>query len=204
MIARKHLFIAIPAVVLLAVAYALYAGYDKLRQQRVVLGLVADSTVQLRHALTNPPPPALVQHLEANLQAARAPRDPQLAAAAEQYLHTAREIVRRRAATEALAQEAAQGRQALAAHLARASSRNSSWIHQATELRKKVDDVHFDLGRALKALDELLRDLPQAAQGLPPDTVIEPAAVQQARTRAQADAARAVAELAKARQLPGA
>ncbi|MGQ0651269.1 MAG: hypothetical protein ACT4P4_03215 [Betaproteobacteria bacterium] len=37
----------------------------------------------------------------------------------------------------------------------------------ATELRKGVDRVHFDLGLSLKALDEPLRDLPQSTQGLP-------------------------------------
>jgi bacterioferritin-associated ferredoxin len=190
-ISRRHLVLGAIALAVALVLYALFAVYDKRRQQRAVIALVAQSTAQLRDALGNAPPAGLAERLDASLQAAKAPRDPQLAAAAEQYLHTAREIARRRAAAGKLGHDAAQARQALAAHLARASSRNAAWIHQATELRKKVEQAHFDLGLALKATDGLLRDLPQAAQGLPPEVVIDPAAVQQARARTQAEAKQA-------------
>ena len=191
------------ALAAVLVAYAVYAAYDQRRQERLVLQLVADGTAQLRDALAKAPAPGVLEQVDANLQAIRAPRVPQLASAAEQYLHSVREIVRRRLASEKLAQDAGQRRQAMAGHLARASSRNSGWIHQATELRKALDHAYFDLGLALKALDELLRDLPKTTQGLPPDAVIDAASVQQARARAQEEAGRYAAEHARARQLPG-
>lgn len=203
MISRRHFALGAVALAALLIAYAVYAAYDKRRQERMLLQLVADSTSQMRDALARPPAPGELERVDANLQAVKAPRVPELAAAAEQYLHTVREIVRRRVASEKLAQEAAQSRQAMAGHLARASSRNSAWIHQATELRKALDRAHFDLGLSLKALDELLRDVPQVTRGLPPDAVIDSATVEQARARAQEDARRAAAEHARARQLPG-
>jgi hypothetical protein len=184
MISRRPLVLVAVALAAVLVAYGVYAAYDQRRQERLVLQLVADSTSQLRDALAKAPAPGVLEQVDANLQAIRAPRVPQLASAAEQYLHSVREIVRRRVASEKLAQDAGQSR-------------------QATELRKALDHAYFDLGLALKALDELLRDLPKTTEGLPPDAVIDAASVQQARARAQEEARRYAAEHARARQLPG-
>src|SRR5690348_7729236 len=56
-----------------------YAAYEKRSQQHKVAALVGDTTARLREALGPSPTPQLVSALEANLQAAKAPRDPELA-----------------------------------------------------------------------------------------------------------------------------
>lgn len=198
---RKHLIVGGAVLVAAAAGYWAWAGYEKLAQQRSVIQSVAQATTELRNALASAPAPGATERIDAALERARAPRDPQLAEAAQQYLTTAREIVRRRAATDKLSQDAAQARQALAAHLAHASGRGAGWIHQATELKKTVEGRYFDLGSALKAQADLLYGLPASEKGLAPDLVLEPEVALKVRQQVLEQAARATAELQKARRL---
>jgi hypothetical protein len=200
---------AVVAALVLAIAggtgYWLYAAKQKKEQQRALAALLGDTTVQLRKALNGPPPPDLVSKIDGNLKAAKAPRDPALADAAEHYIHGAREIVRRRADAERLAREAAMSRRALAMHMAAASARDSYWIRVATDLKKRVERDHFDLDVSLKALSELLMTLPEAQKRLEPHVdaslLLEEAERRNARARAQEAAKRAADELEKARRL---
>src|SRR5437867_4659156 len=101
-----------------------YTKSQKRSQQHKVAELVRDTTEQLREALAPRPSAVIVARIDANLQAARAPRDPQLAEAAELYIIGAREIAKRRIDAERLSRQAAASRQALAGHMARAARRN--------------------------------------------------------------------------------
>src|SRR5439155_78156 len=94
----------IAAVALAVVGYLTYAGAQKRAQQRQVAEMVRDTTEKLRQALAAKPAPELVAGIDANLKAARAPRDPGLADAAEHYILGAREIARRRRAADELNQ----------------------------------------------------------------------------------------------------
>src|SRR5438067_11138983 len=79
---NKSLSLALAIVVFtLAVVFGRmgYAAYDKRAQQRNVAALVGDSTAKLREALGAKATPGLVNELDANLRAAKAPRDPELA-----------------------------------------------------------------------------------------------------------------------------
>jgi hypothetical protein len=200
---------AIVAAVVLAIAggtgYWLYVEKQKKEQQRALVALLGDTTVQLRQALNGPPPPDLVSKIDGNLKAAKAPRHPALADAAEHYIHGAREIVRRRVDAERLAREAAMSRRALAMHMAAASGRDSYWIRVATDLKKRVERDHFDLDLSLKVLSELLFTLPEAQKRLAPHVdaslLLEEAVRREARERAQESAKRAAAELEKVRRL---
>jgi hypothetical protein len=200
---------AVVAAVVLAIAggtgYLLYAGKQKKAQQHAVAALLGDTTVQLRKALNGPPPPDLVSKIDGNLKAAKAPRDPALADAAEHYIHGAREIVRRRADAERLAREAAMSRRALAMHMAAASRRDTYWIRVATDLKKRVERDHFDLDVSLKALSELLLTLPDAQKRLEPHVdgslLLAEAERRTARARAHEAAKRAADELEKSRRL---
>jgi len=198
--------VGLVAVVALAVAgYLTYAAAQKRAQQRQVAEVVRDTTEKLRQALAAKPAPELVAGIDANLKAARAPRDPGLADAAEHYILGAREIARRRVDAERFARQAAASRQALAGHMARAARRNDGWMRDALALKKKVETDYFDLGVTLKAMDDLLFRLQDSEKRLEPrlgtDSLLEAAAVASARKQAQDEARRATDELNQLRRI---
>jgi hypothetical protein len=200
---------AIIAALVLAVAggsaYWIHAKKQKDEQQRLVAALLGDTTTQLRKALSGPVPPEIVAHLDGNLKQAKAPRDRELAEAAGEYIHGAREIVRRRVDADRLAREAAMSRRALAMHMAAASGRDTYWIRVATDLKKRVERDHFELEVSLKALSELLFTLPESQKRLEPRVgsalLLETKEMLAARERAQEAAKRFADELEKTRRL---
>src|SRR5690348_12625837 len=139
-----------------------YSAYEKRSQQHKVTALVADTTAKLREALGASPTPQLVGALDANVQAAKAPRDPELADAAELYIVSAREIARRAVKVHELERQAAASRQALTGHMARAAWRNDAWMRDAIALKKRVESEHYELGITLGALDQLLYTFPDS------------------------------------------
>ena len=199
----------IVAAVVLAIAggagYYFYAQKAKKEQQRKVTELVADTTGLLRKALTAPPSAELVARIDGNLKAAKAPRDPMLTGAAEEYIHDAREIVRRRNDAERLTREAAMNRRALSMHMAAASGRDTYWIRVATDLKKRVERDHSDLDTSLKVLSTLLFNLPESQKRLEPlvgaPLLLEESERRAARERAEETAKRAHEELEKVRRL---
>jgi len=196
---------AIVALVVAGLAYMAYGAAQKRSQQRQVKELVVDTTDKLRQVLVAKSAPDLVAPLDANLKAARAPRDPKLADAAEHYILGAREIARRRADVERLSRQAAASRQALASHMAHAGHRGTGWLNQAVVLKKRVEDEHFSLGLALKAMDELLFTLPDAERRLAPhvgrEALIEASVRDSARKQTQDDLRRANDDLERMRRL---
>jgi len=198
----------IAGVVVLAAAiggWVAYSSSQKAQQQAAIRQLVADSTTLLREALTKTPTAEAASRLDANLQAIKAPSERAFADAAEHYILGAREIVRRRLDATRLIAEAAAGRQGLAAHMARPSVPRERWIHTAGEMKRRIEGQHADLGRMLKALEDLLFSMPEASKNLAPfvapDLLIEEDVIAAARKRGQAEAARAVEDLQKARDL---
>lgn len=206
MLARGKLVVA---VVVLAIAggtgYYLFAQKQKKEQQRKVAELVADTTASLRKALTAPPSAELLARIDGNLKAAKAPRDPLLSSAAEDYIHDAREIARRRGDAERLTREAAMNRRALTMHMAAASGRDTYWIRVATDLKKRVERDHSDLDTSLKVLSTLLFNLPESQKRLEPlvggALLLEDGERRAARERVQENAKRAHEELEKVRRL---
>lgn len=194
----------IAIVALVVVGYLTYAAMQKRAQQRHVAEMVRDTTEKLRVALAAKPAPELIAAIDANLKAARAPRDPALADAAERYILGAREIARRRVDAERLMRQAAASRAALGGHMARAARRNDAWLRDAIVLKKRVEADYFDLDLSLKALDDLLFKLPDAEKLLAPrvdaDFVLDAAAIQSARQQAEAGKRRAAEELNQARR----
>ena len=200
---------AVAVAVALAVAggtgYWLYAEKQKSDQQRLVVALLGDTTKQLRQALNGPPVADMVSKIDSNLKLAKAPRHPDLALAAEHYIHGAREIARRRTDAERFAREAAMSRRALAMHMSAASSRDPYWIRVAYDLKRRVERDHFDLETSLKALQHLLRTLPEAQKDLAAHVdaslLLEEAERRNAHERAEQEAKRAADELDKVRRL---
>src|SRR5574341_147027 len=200
---------AVVAVVALALAggtgYYLYAEKQKKAQRAQVVALVQDTTQQLRKALSAPPSPDMVTHIDSNLKLAKAPREPQLANAAEHYIQGAREIVRKRSDAERLAREAAMSRRALAMHMKAAARRDTYWIRVASDLKKRVERDHYELDLSLKSLSELLFTLPESQKRLEPHVgaalLLEDAERRAARERAQEAQKRAHEELEQVRKL---
>jgi hypothetical protein len=207
MVARN---LAWPAgIIALAVAavvgYMAYGAAQKRAQQREVTQLVRDSTERLRQALGPNASPELVSTLDTNLRSVKAPRDPALADAAEQYITGAREIARRRVAVAELERKAAASRAALAGHMAHASRRNDAWLRDAVALKKQVESQHYELNLTLKALDELLFTLPESEKPLAPrvgtDALLETGFADSARKQVQAETQRAAEELGRVRNI---
>lgn len=200
---------AVVAVVALALAggtgYYLYAEKQKKAQRAQVVALVQDTTQQLRKALSAPPSPDMVTHIDSNLKLAKAPREPQLANAAEHYIQGAREIVRKRSDAERLAREAAMSRRALAMHMKAAAHRDTYWIRVASDLKKRVERDHYELDLSLKTLSDLLFTLPEAQKRLEPHVgaalLLQDAERRAARERAQEAQKVAHEELEQVRKL---
>ena len=181
-----------------------YAHYDKRVQQHKVTALVGDTTAKLREALGAQPTPQIVSALEANLEAAKAPRDPELADAAGLYIVGAREIARRMVNVRELERQAAASRQALTGHMARAAWRNDAWMRDAIALKKRVEAQHYELGVTLGALDHLLYTFPDSEKRLQPrvdpSLLLETSFVDATRAQLKEEGYKAHDELMKVRR----
>jgi hypothetical protein len=148
-------------VVVVGVGYGGYRFFKDRADQRAVVEVVGETTSQLREALKTASPEAAGK-IDEKLKIARSWRNVYMADAAEHYLVGAREIAKRRADAARNAQRFATARRTLSAHMNRAGARDSSWIRSASQLKKEVDQAHFELETSLKALAELLQSLPEA------------------------------------------
>jgi hypothetical protein len=184
------------------VGYVLHTTTKQRSEARALVSVVGDTTGDLRDGLKRASPQVL-EKIEGNLRVARTWSNPELAEATEIYLVGAREIMRRRADADRLAQKAAASRAALAAHMNHAGQRNTQWIRAAVELKKRAERDHFDLDVQLKALAELLETLPQAHKRLAPHVQESLLLEEDLRARAWrdviAEAKRQSAELEKVR-----
>jgi len=201
----KAIIAALVLAISAGVGYYLYVGKQKKEQRDNVVALLGDTTKHLRAALNGQPAPELVSRIDANLKLAKAPHYPELANAAEHYIHGAREIARKRADAERLAREAAMSRRALAMHMSVASQRDSYWIRVAADLKKRVERDHHDLDVSLKALSHLLYTLPDSQKDLAAHVdaslLLGDSERRKARERAEEAAKRASDELEKVRRL---
>ena len=192
-------------ILVVIIATNLIRGHRKKVEDDRVAVMVADATVQLRQALGGAPSGAGIAKLDEYLQTAKSSTNAAAGSAAEQYLIGAREIARRRADSERLAREAAAARNALAGHMRRAERRNTTWIRDAAELKRRVETSHAALDRSLKTLDELLGNLPEAEKRLAPhvaaSALLGAPEIDAARARAQDQSKRAASELEQVRRI---
>jgi len=193
------------ALVVGGLGYFAWAGAQKRAQQRQVTALVADATGKLKEALGRRATRELVDAIDADARAVKAPRDPLLASSAEQYIVASREIVRRRSDADRLLRQAASSRRALEVHMTRGSRRSEGWFKEALELKTRVEIDHSDLSSAFKAYDDLLFDMSEMSKGLAPRIgeapLLDRASINTARKQGQAEAANATRELERVRRL---
>ena len=205
LVGRKIVVAALALAIAGGTGYYLYAAKQKREQQRRVAALLADTTTLLRKALSAPPAAEVLGRIDGNLKAAKGPGDRELAAAAEDYIHGAREIVRHRGNAERLTREAAMSRRALSMHMGAASGRDTYWIRVASDLKKRVERDHQELEVSLKTLSHLLFTLPVAQKELAPHVeaalLLDDGERRKAREEVDAAAKRANDELEKVRRL---
>jgi hypothetical protein len=210
--------LVVVALVVLAVAAAGwwgYAAHQKREQQKAIVALVADTSAQLRAGLTATTggPDAARKFDEQSAAAERnysafknldSSRQEALAEAADDYLLTGREILKRVAAVQRYQLMLAESQQALIDHM-RADDHSGAWVQQAVKAQERAKKDHRDLGLATDALDKLLKSLPDSQKKIAP--YVEPAlligddAIAAARDRALESFKRATAEIEKTSRL---
>ena len=200
--------VAAAALVLFVVAaagYWVHAAWAKRAEEQHIAALLRDTTDALRRGLAPGAPPALVDRIDASLQAAKAPHDRSLAEAAGLYILSARELVRRRVQLERLERQAAQSRAALAGHMQRGGRRNDAWFRVALELKQHVERDHRELDIALKTIEELLYGLAETQRGLAPQVapglLLDEAERRKALAQIEQEGKQAAAALDKSRAL---
>lgn len=206
---RKLVLVAIAAVIVVLAAIVgviAYKGHKKQLDETAIVAAVGESSLILREVLGEQPPADAAARLDAHLQRIKAAERTPLADAAEGYVLGAREIARRRAEAARLAAPAAAARQALLAHLAAGGRRNDAWFRTAGELKKRVENAHYELNAALKTLDSLIEGMDESRKALGPlvgdKALVAAAALGAAREGVREELKRSAAELERARQIP--
>jgi len=217
---RTAVFGLIALLIVSALGYWGVGAYRKVQQQKAVSALVADSSRRLETALaleaeaagTSSPQnvAALDEHAQevdrhvVELRDLGESPNRALAAAADEYLLTVRQILRQQAASYRYRLQVAASEAALREHMRAAGRRSGAWIDQAVRLKERMERNYFDYRVSAEALQRLLVSYPSARKGLsaqlrtplPSDDVVE-----DARKRALANYKRIAANVEQARQL---
>jgi hypothetical protein len=206
---RKLALLGIAAAVLLAAALAgwfAWKGHKQKQDESAAIAAVVEATLLLRQALDAQAPTGAAAALDARVKAIQAGSRTPLADAAEDYVSGAREIARRRADAQRLEPAAAASRRTLLAHLEASNRRGGAWFRTAGELKKRMENAHFELNTSLKTLDTLIDGMHESRKNMLPlvgeQRVVEAAALTAGRQRAQAELKRSTEELERARQIP--
>jgi hypothetical protein len=208
------------AVVVAALAYFAYSAHQKRELRARVVDIVAKSSRQMDETLgadVSAPAAGLAERLEAgvartegSLQQLRllaAYRDPALLEAADPYVASVLEVLRRQSGAVRHRLRFIEDRDALNEHMARAGTRAENWFAEAIRLRQRLEQDYFDYQLAATSLGNMLTGLIDArreiAAQLPAVPLPEEMAVIRARERTLVAAGAAKKELEAARRLVG-
>lgn len=213
---RTKLIVAALALLVAAAAgWWGYAEHQKREQRKAITALVSDSAAQLQAGLAaTAEGPEAVRKLDEQVASAdhdlsalkgmNASRQPEFAEAADDYLLTSREILKRLAAVQRYRLLLSESQQALIDHM-RADDHSGAWVQQAVKAQERTKKDHRDLRLATDALDKLLQSLPDSQRKIAPyveaTTLIGSDAIAAARTRALDSFKRATAEIEKTSRL---
>jgi len=218
---KRTVIAAVAAVVAVGFAFAGYAAYEKRALRAQLADAVAAASDRLGPTLAidvNQPPAGLAGKLDGDvvqteialqkIRSSATRRDPPLAEAAEGYVASVLEVLRRQAGAAQFRAQFIDDRKALSAHMAAAGSRSESWGAEAIRLRKRVDDDYFGYQIAVNSLGNMLAGLADARRKLleqmPSAKVLAETDIALARERSVTAAAAAKLELENARRLAGA
>jgi hypothetical protein len=192
-----------------------YSAHQKRELGRAIVALVADTGMRVRSVLsaTADDPEAARKYEEhaaavernlARLKELDAAREQALADAADDYILTSREILKRVVESARYRRLLAESLQALNEHM-NADTRTGAWVQEAVKARERVNRDHRGYSAAAAALDKLLQDFPgsqkKVAPRVEPAVLIEGALIESARARALEGSKQAQAEVEKTRQL---
>ncbi len=216
--------LAISAVALVVTVALIYWGYSAYKKKRdanqAVVALVTDTGVRLRDALGIETAPTttdrarflrkLDEHAataDHNLQRSKqvgAASDQALADAADDYLLTAREILKRHADSYRYRLLLAESTQALHGHM-RADNRTGAWVQEAVKAKERVSKDYRGYSLAASTLDKLLESFAASQMKIvpyvEPRLLIQATLVAEARKRVQDDLRQTTAEIEKLRQI---
>jgi hypothetical protein len=207
-------------IVLAAFAYAGFGVVKKRQLQAQVADKVSEAAARLEPSLgidINAPSMELIEKLDASiaatdaslqqLRAASARWNPALVAAADDYIASVLNVMRRQAGSLRGRQRFAESHQALAAHLARAGQRGGQWVNDAVKLRHQLDGAYFDYSTAATSLGNMLAGYPESrlriAALLPAAALPAEAGAKEAQQRALAALEATRGEHQRAKQLIG-
>lgn len=209
----KPLLIAGAAVLMAILAYWGYATYKKRELDTTIVAAVGDASQRLRSALTltaGPPQAITMQAAEKigldaddvdrELQALRsaggAP-DMALVDAADSYLLTARELLKRISGSHKQRLMLADSMQALHDHL-RVDTRTGAWVSEAVRGKARMDKDFRGFRIDTEMADKLLESFPESQNRIAPyvgaGALIDEKLVADARQRASAELKRASVE----------
>ena len=219
-ITRSAAFALAALLVASALGYWGVGAYRKAQLQRTIASLVLDSSERLETALA----------LEAQADTASSPQtvgrlDDQaqevdkhvidlhdlndstnrpLAAAADDYLLTVRQILRELAASHRYRVQVSASDERLREHMSKAGRRSAAWMDEAIRAKDRLEKNYFDYRVSAEALERQLASYPEtrkkmASQLRVPLLADEPA--ESARKRALANSKRIAANVEQARQL---
>jgi len=203
-----------------ALGYWAYGEYRKRTLQTAVVALVAETSRQLRDALTADAAPTSdpqdaasrlevqAREIDQGLDALRGmnstPNRP-LVDAAELYVVTARELLRRMATSKRSRVELASSTNALRALVHDTGRRSGAWIGEMLHANERLDKAYFNYRVAGEALAELFDSLRRAranlAARLDPALLLDESLRANAEARALAATKRASEELGEVRRL---
>jgi Tfp pilus assembly protein PilE len=209
----KVISVALIAI-LAAAAWWGYGEYRKGEQRKAIAALVSDTATRMSSALTaTDVSPETARKLEEHSAAAdrnlselkrmNTAREPAFAEAADDYLLTSREILKRLVNVQRYRQLLSESLQALQAHM-RADNRTGAWVQEAVKARERVNKDHRDLTIAVGVLEQLLQSFPASQKKVAPfagpAVLIDDGVLSAARARALEAVKQATAEIAKTNQ----
>jgi hypothetical protein len=215
---KRIVIAAAAAILVVGFAFGGYHTYQKRELRAQVAELVQAASGQLNEALpvdVNAPAAGQDKRLESaipqaeaglkQLRALAAGRDPALVEAADPYVASVLEVLRRQAGATRSRARFIDDRKLLEQHMARVGTRSEGWFAEAIQLRKRLDQDHYDYQLSVTSLGNLLAGLVGArrklAERLPAVPLPEEAAITRARERTLAAASAAKQELEQAKRL---
>ncbi len=193
------------------------SAYRKAQLHKAVAAMVRDSSERLEAALalnldaaTSQTVTRLDEHAQEvdkhliELRDLSASSDRALAAAAEEYLLTVRQILREQAASHRYGIQVAATEGKLREHMRGAARRSKAWIDEAVSAKDRMERSYFDYRVSSEALDRLLASYPPTRKKMAaqlPVPLASDEAVEAARKRFVGASKRVGASVEQARQL---
>ena len=206
-----------------ALGYWAYGEHRKRELHNAVVSLVKDTSARLREALSieaGPPsadPPETVRKLDDHakevdrllqeLHRMNAAPDQALVDAADDYVLTGREILRKQASSHRYRLLLSDSTQALLDHM-RADDRSGSWVREAVRAKERFEKDYRDYKLAVEAFGSLLESFPASRAKLAAHVdaalLLEEGLVREARKRALETSKQTADEIEKTRRLASA